>query len=63
MARGTPSSAAEPAMTLFISALKDDDHAVRSGAANALGNIGVAARDAVLGLIEALKDDEVFVRG
>jgi len=44
----------------LMEALKDDG--VRGGATHALGEIGPAAKDAVPGLIEALKDPDITVR-
>ena len=50
----------EPAVESLIKALNDEDWHVRSGAAEALGEIG--DRRAVEPLIEALKDEDGGVR-
>ena len=44
-------------MPALIKALKDDDCKMRRGAADAVGEIGPEARDAVPALINALKGD------
>ncbi len=49
-------------LSALIAALKDEDKEVRGRAANALGQIGPAAKEAVPALIAALKDEDRLVR-
>jgi len=54
---------ADVAITALIDALKDQDKEVRISAADALGNIGPEAKEALPPLIAALKDQNEMVRG
>jgi HEAT repeat protein len=56
-APGDKTALAENPVTLRIADLKNNDGAVRTGAARALGNMGVAAGPATQALLETLRGD------
>jgi HEAT repeat protein len=62
--RGAEDDAAQKAKVAeLVKSLSDQDSHVRAGAADALGQIGGAAKEAVPALIKALGDPDANVRG